>query len=123
MKTAFGFTGKIGVLPTDDVPLQSMIQSLDEVTARRDELEMNRSHSKDQGPKGLQARVLTVPAGLQFTLGGPAMFQSGSALLTEAGHQAVVDLAASGGSSQSNRGPWPRRQQVSLAGIAVEDSR
>lgn len=93
VKTAFGFTGKIGVLPTDDVPLQSMIQSLDEVTARRDELEMNRSHSEDQGPKGLQARVLTVPAGLQFTLGGPAMFQSGSALLTEAGHQAVVDLA------------------------------
>jgi chemotaxis protein MotB len=93
VKTAFGFTGKIGVLPTDDVPLQSMIQSLEEVTARRDELEINRSHSEDQGPKGLQARVLTVPAGLQFTLGGPAMFEAGSAQLTDTGRHAVVDLA------------------------------
>ena len=80
-------------MPTDDVPLQSMIQSLEEVTARRDELEINRSHSDDQGPKGLQTRVLTVPAGLQFTLGGPAMFQAGSAELTEAGRDAVDDLA------------------------------
>jgi len=93
VKTAFGFTGKIGVLPTDDVPLQSMIQSLEEVTARRDELEINRSHSDDQGPKGLQARVLTVPAGLQFTLGGPAMFHAGSSELTGTGRGAVGDLA------------------------------
>lgn len=93
VKTAFGFTGKIGVLPTDDVPLQSMIQSLDEVTAQRDEIEINRSHADDQGPKGLQARVLAVPAGLQFTLGGPAMFQAGSALLTKGGNDAVRDLA------------------------------
>lgn len=93
VKTAFGFTGKIGVLPTDDVPLQSMIQSLDEVTARRDELKINRSHSQDEGPEGLQARVLTVPTGLQFTLGGPAMFQAGSAELTQTGRSAVADLA------------------------------
>ena len=93
VKTAFGFTGQVGILPTDDVPLQSMIQALDTVTARRDEVEPNRSHVKDQGPSGPQTRVQSVPAGLQFTLGGPAMFGPGSASLTPGGQQAVIELA------------------------------
>jgi len=92
VKAAFGFTGQVGILPTDDVPLQSMIQALDTVTARRDEVEPNRSHVQDEGPSGPQAKVRSVPAGLQFTLGGPAMFGPGSADLTAEGRQAVKEL-------------------------------
>lgn len=92
VKAAFGFTGQVGILPTEDVPLQSMIQALDTVTARWDEIEPNRSHVKDAGPTGPQARVLNVPAGLQFTLGGPAMFTPGSATLTSEGLRAVAEL-------------------------------
>ncbi|MCH2132155.1 MAG: OmpA family protein [Phycisphaerales bacterium] len=93
VKAAFGFTGQVGILPTEDVPLQSMIQALDTVTAKRDELEPNRSHVVDAGPTGPRTRVRSVPNGLQFTIGGPAMFAPASADLTVEGRQAVLDLA------------------------------
>jgi chemotaxis protein MotB len=93
VKAAFGFTGQVGILPTDDVPLQSMIQALDEVTSRRNEVEPNHSQVDADGPQGSRTRVKSVPEGLQFTIGGSTMFEAASAELTPAGVRAVAELA------------------------------
>ncbi|MBG80492.1 MAG: hypothetical protein CMJ39_07280 [Phycisphaerae bacterium] len=92
VKAAFGFTGQVGIMPTEDVPLLSMVQALDTVTSRRDEVEPNRSHIEDPGASGPRPRVRNVREGLQFTVGGPAMFGGGSAELTAEGVQVIEEL-------------------------------
>ena len=78
IKEAFGFSGGIGVLPTDDIPLKSMIEVL-EYMALKTYSESNVSQNDVAGMDGPQMRVTSVRDGLAFVIGGPSTFDEGSA--------------------------------------------
>jgi chemotaxis protein MotB len=81
VKEAFGYSGGIGVLPTNDPPLRSIIEQLEEM-ALRQQKELQISNSQTKGVDGPEMRVTKVRDGIVFTLGGPSMFEPGSAELT-----------------------------------------
>ena len=65
IKEAFGFSGGIGVLPTDDIPLTSMIEVL-ETLALKTYSETKISQNDTPGMDGPQMRVTSVRDGLAF---------------------------------------------------------
>jgi chemotaxis protein MotB len=78
VKDAFGYSGGIGVMPTDDPPLKSIIEQLEYMVLR------NYDHTKisqndTPGLDGPKMRVTKVREGLVFTLGGPSSFDEFSA--------------------------------------------
>ena len=80
VQEAFGFSGGVGVLPTDDPPLRSMIQIL-EAMAQEHFKETKISHSEERGIQGKRTRVSRVHDGMKFTIGGSITFDPGSAEL------------------------------------------
>jgi len=80
VKEAFGYSGGVGVLPTDDMPLRSMIQIL-EAMAQEHFKKSKISHSEEQGISGKQTRVSRVHDGMMFTIGGSITFEPFSAEL------------------------------------------
>ncbi len=78
IKEAFGFSGGIGVLPTDDIPLKSMIETLESL-AMKTYRETKISQNEVEGMDGPQMRVKSVRDGLAFVIGGPSTFDEGSA--------------------------------------------
>jgi chemotaxis protein MotB len=78
IKEAFGFSGGIGVLPTDDIPLTSMIETLESL-ALRTYAETKISQNEVEGMDGPMMRVTSVRDGLAFVIGGPSTFDEGSA--------------------------------------------
>jgi len=82
VKEAFGYSGGVGVLPTDDPPLRSMIQIL-EAMAQEHFQKSKISHSEEQGITGKQTRVSRVHDGMMFTIGGSITFDPGSAELKD----------------------------------------
>ena len=92
VQAAFGFSGHVGIMPTQDVPLQSMVQALDTVTARRDEIHPHHSHTDVPGADGPRPRVQSVREGLQYTVGGASMFPPGSDQVTAEGRKVIEAL-------------------------------
>jgi len=92
VKEAFGYAGGIGVMPTKDPPLRSMIETLENM-ARKRMAENAVSQSSDEGPQGKQMKVARVQDGLMFTLGGSLSFAPGSAVLLPAAHGPLLDVA------------------------------
>ncbi len=93
VKEAFGYSGGVGVLPIDDPPLRSMIELL-EATAMRGFKETKSSQSDVDGVDGPKTRVTSVRDGMMFTLGGPAVFDEGSARVTPAAKEQLKKLVA-----------------------------
>lgn len=92
VKEAFGYSGGVGVMPTDDPPMRSMIQMLEEL-ANQELKESRVSQSMDRGISGRQTKVTRVHDGLMFTIGGSLTFESGSAELKEGAKTELVKLS------------------------------
>ncbi len=92
VQEAFGYSGGVGVMPTDDPPLQSMIAILETIASKS--LKDNKvSQSQDRGVKGKQTKVSRVHDGMQFTIGGNMTFEPGSADLKEEAKTELLRIA------------------------------
>ena len=92
VKEAFGYSGGVGVLPIDDPPLRSMIQSLQEL-AKRQMSKKSISQNDTPGIQGKESTVTRVQEGLKFTVGGSQMFEPGSAVLSESAKPELERIA------------------------------
>ena len=81
VREAFGYNGGVGVLPVDDPPLKSMIQTLESMAVKMDQSEAHQSANVDPGVQGTDLRVTRIRDGVQFTLGGPSTFDRFSAVV------------------------------------------
>ncbi|GAB4553714.1 MAG: OmpA family protein [Phycisphaerales bacterium] len=80
VKEAFGYSGGVGVMPTDDPPMRSMIELLENIAAQQAQ-QTKVSQAQDRGIKGKQTKVSRVHDGLMFTVGGSLTFEPLSAEL------------------------------------------
>lgn len=92
VKEAFGYSGGVGVMPSDDPPLRSMIQTLEEM-ARKNLKDTKISQSQEEGIEGKTTRVTRVRDGLMFTIGGALTFDPESAELKEGAKEELVKIA------------------------------
>ncbi|MEM1167379.1 MAG: flagellar motor protein MotB [Planctomycetota bacterium] len=92
VKEAFGYSGGVGVMPTDDPPTRSMIELLESV-AQQELKESKVSHSPEQGITGRRTKVSKVPEGTMFTIGGHLTFEPGSAELRETAKDELIKVA------------------------------
>jgi chemotaxis protein MotB len=92
VKEAFGYSGGVGVLPVDDPPLKSMIESLEQIS-RAQMKEKQLSQTSAQGVKGRRPQVTRVNEGMMFTIGGALMFENGSATLLESAKPELFRVA------------------------------
>jgi len=92
VKEAFGYSGGVGVLPTKDPPVRSMIESLEELAIH--ELKQTQlSESRDQGVTGKRTTVKRIHDGLKFTIGGALTFRPESAVLLESAKPELLRIA------------------------------
>ncbi len=82
VKDAFGYSGGVGVLPVDDPPLRSLVQSLEELSKEKLN-ETTQSKANDESITGKTTTVTRVHEGLKFTVGGALTFKPGSAELMD----------------------------------------
>ena len=92
VQEAFGYSGGVGVMPTDDPPMRSMIELLENIAAQTAK-ESKVAQAPDQGIKGKQTRVTRVHDGLMFTVGGSLTFEPGSAELKEGAKDELRKIA------------------------------
>lgn len=92
VREAFGFSGGVGVMPTDDPPLRSMVEIL-ETMAKQQFKETKVSRSTEQGISGRETKVTKVHEGLSFTLGGHLTFETGSAELKAEAKTELLKIA------------------------------
>ena len=93
IQEAFGFSGGVGVLPTDDIPARSMIEILESMAAPVAGDVTANSQNQDEGIDGPHARVTRVAEGVQFTIGGVGLFGLHSAEVTETGRTELTKFA------------------------------
>lgn len=93
IQEAFGFAGGVGVLPTDDIPAQSMVEILETLSVSTDGDEAQTSESSEQGLEGAHARVTRVADGVQFTIGGVQLFEHQSSEISQIGQAQLVRFA------------------------------
>jgi chemotaxis protein MotB len=79
IKEAFGYAGGIGVMPVDDPPLRSLVETLESMATKKDHEHLNTSASPEEGIDGPQMRVTKIREGIVFTIGGPSTFDPLSA--------------------------------------------
>lgn len=101
VKEAFGYSGGVGVMPTDDPPLRSMIEQL-ETLSKESLKESKVSQSSAEGVKGKQTEVSRIPEGMRFTIGGGMSFERDSATLKE-GAESELERIASTLKGRKNR--------------------
>ena len=92
VKEAFGYKGGVGVTPTDDLPMKSIIEMLETLTIKAFK-EQKVSKASDPGMDGPETRVTNIRDGVVFTLGGPATFDEGSAELKPRVREELEKLA------------------------------
>ena len=92
VKEAFGYSGGVGVMPTDDPPMRSMIQML-EAMSEKELKESKVSHSPERGISGRRTKVSKVPEGMMFTIGGHLAFEPGSADLGSGAKDELLNVA------------------------------
>jgi chemotaxis protein MotB len=93
IQEAFGFTGGVGVLPTDDIPARSMIEILESMSTPAAGDVSATSRNQDEGIEGPHARVTRVAEGVQFTIGGVGLFALHSAEITDSGRAELARFA------------------------------
>jgi len=94
VREAFGFSGGVGVMPTDDPPLRSMLELMEELERETQTRQENQlSQSEVRGIRGKEARVSKVEDGLMFTIGGNLTFEPGSAELKREAKSELLRVA------------------------------
>ncbi len=94
VKEAFGFSGGVGVLPTDDPPLRSMLELLEELEKQtKSHSENTLSETNVEGVRGKETRVSKVREGMMFTIGGGLTFEPGSATLKPEAAEEIVRVS------------------------------
>lgn len=78
IKEAFGYSGGIGVLPTDDPPLKSILEQM-QLMALKNFEDTQISQNDTPGMDGARMRVTKIRDGVVFTIGGPSTFEPLSA--------------------------------------------
>jgi chemotaxis protein MotB len=84
VKEAFGYQGGIGVLPVDNPPLKSVIDTMEQMTLSMDREKTKISNNNDPGVSGPEMRVMKIKEGIVFTIGGPSIFDPESAVIKPA---------------------------------------
>ena len=92
IKKAFGMKGGGGKLPTEEDPALSLIQILETTRLHTDNTPA-KSQSIDEGVDGKHQTVKTVREGQMFVVGGPVIFEPGSADLSEQAKEDLIRLA------------------------------
>lgn len=92
VKEAFGYSGGVGVMPSDDPPLRSMIETLEEL-AKKNLKDTKISQSQEEGIQGKNTRVTRVQEGLMFTIGGALTFDPESAVLKDGAKKELMKIA------------------------------
>lgn len=92
VKEAFGYSGGVGVLPSDDPPLRSMIQTLEEI-AQQESSDNKVSESPVEAVDGKHTKVKKVQEGLKFTIGGALSFEPESAVLLDRAKDEIRKVA------------------------------
>lgn len=92
VKEAFGYSGGVGVMTTDDPPLRSMIQLMEEL-AQKSQENSKVSESDTRGVSGKQTKVTKVQEGMMFTIGGHLTFAPGSAVLRDEAKSELLRVA------------------------------
>ncbi|MHC5004744.1 MAG: OmpA/MotB family protein [Planctomycetota bacterium] len=92
IKEAFGYSGGVGVLPTDDPPLKSILEQM-ELMALRNFENTQVSQNETPGMEGPQMRVTRIREGVVFTIGGPSSFDERSAEIKPAVTEQLRQLA------------------------------
>ncbi len=92
VKEAFGYAGGVGVMPSRDPPLRSMIETLENM-ARKQLDENTVSQASAEGPQGKRVKVSRVQEGLMFTIGGSLGFEPGSAVLLPSAREPLLNVA------------------------------
>ncbi|MCR9217159.1 MAG: OmpA family protein [bacterium] len=92
VKEAFGYSGGVGVMPTDDPPLRSMLQLMEELAQKSHE-NSKISESDTRGVSGKSTKVTKVQEGMMFTIGGHLTFAPGSAVLRDEAKAELLRVA------------------------------
>jgi chemotaxis protein MotB len=92
VKEAFGYSGGVGVMPTNDPPLRSMIETLEEL-AIQGQKASKVSQADERGMRGKRTRVTRVHDGIMFTIGGSLTFEPGSAELKPEAEAELLKIA------------------------------
>ena len=92
VKEAFGYSGGVGSMPTDDPPTRSMVQLLQELAMKQSQ-EKNVSETTVKSVKGREEKVSKIREGTMFTIGGNLSFDPGSAELKEAAKPELLKVA------------------------------
>lgn len=92
VKEAFGYSGGVGSMPTDDPPTRSMVQLLQEL-AMKQSPQKNVSESNVKSVSGREQKVTKIREGTMFTIGGNLTFDPGSATLKEAAKPELLKIA------------------------------
>jgi len=92
IQQAFGYITGSGVAPTNDVPLQSIIEKLEETALYKEKIR-KLSQADDPGVTGRDITVKRIREGLQFTVGGLLTFEPGSAELKPQAKEELVRVA------------------------------
>lgn len=92
VRDAFGYVGGIGVLPVDDPPLKSLVETLETMAVRDSRDQRKVSANQTPGVDGPHMRVTKVRDGMIFTIGGPTTFEPGSAEVRESVRREILGL-------------------------------
>lgn len=120
IKEAFGYSGGVGVLPSNDVPLRSMIEMLESAVMK--EMKQTKvSNTTDEGPQGKETKVTKVHEGMMFTIGGNLTFEPGSRRAQARGQpRDRQGLQTARRSPEQNRGPRACGTKASSARLALQ---
>ena len=92
IRDAFGYSGGIGVLPINDPPVRSIIETLEQMAVKQFE-DTKTSRSPVDSIEGAFMRVTKIREGMMFTIGGPASFEEASAEVGPAIRRELEKLA------------------------------
>jgi len=90
-KKAVGMPGE-GRVPVEDIPKMSMIQRLETLSMKRRK-QKNEASTNEEGVQGEETKVTKLRDGMQFVVGGPVLFEPGSARLTDEAKQRLDRIA------------------------------
>jgi len=92
VQEAFGITPGGGLAPSEDVPLNTVVQQIIDVFLHKEPVK-TMSQAEDPGVVGKQQTVKRIREGLIFTLGGKLSFEPGSAVLKPQAKEQLAKLA------------------------------